>query len=333
MELQREGVRQSNLRRGNVELNEMMESHIILVDMLQKLIKFDKQKIFRYPVSVKLAPDYYRIIKNPMDFETMLKKLDAKQYNDFNDFVDDIRLIVSNAKLYNAQNTIFYQSAISLEHQLNKIWPRFYKKYSIAAASDAKNIKHQTYQYTMDNKPVPSPEASVKRKRGKGKMENKIDYKLPIYIPDESIKSILGTQDNYTSSLQKLGNTLVECQRLTKIPLPLSILIPQLIPPSIPMPSIEAAMASRLKNEISGSQYTNSIKNFIGSQHLDKLYSIYPSIKGVLAKFDKTYVSTTPLNDLSMFGIEEIPNNYNMQVDMNAVCNLLLQLEGAKKQS
>lgn len=46
-------------------------------------------------------PDYYDIIKNPMDLATMQKKFDARQYASTQEFYDDIILMCENCFLYN----------------------------------------------------------------------------------------------------------------------------------------------------------------------------------------------------------------------------------------
>ncbi|ODQ66909.1 Bromodomain-containing protein, partial [Nadsonia fulvescens var. elongata DSM 6958] len=47
------------------------------------------------------APDYYNVIKKPMDLNTVMKKLKTFQYNSKKEFVDDVFLIWSNCLSYN----------------------------------------------------------------------------------------------------------------------------------------------------------------------------------------------------------------------------------------
>lgn len=51
------------------------------------------------------APDYYDIIKCPMDFMTMRTKQYRLQYHTPSDIVSDIRLMLSNCDLYNKEGT------------------------------------------------------------------------------------------------------------------------------------------------------------------------------------------------------------------------------------
>lgn len=62
---------------------------------------------FLNKVSKREAPDYYNVIKNPMDLGTVMKKLRNFQYNSKKEFVDDLMLIWSNCLIYNADPAHF----------------------------------------------------------------------------------------------------------------------------------------------------------------------------------------------------------------------------------
>lgn len=57
------------------------------------------------------VPDYLDHIKNPMDFSTMRKRIDAHNYRSLEEFEDDFNLIIANCMLYNAKDTFFYKAA------------------------------------------------------------------------------------------------------------------------------------------------------------------------------------------------------------------------------
>lgn len=56
---------------------------------------------FLQRVNKREAPDYFNIIKRPMDIGTMLKKLKTFQYKSKREFVDDLHLIWANCLRYN----------------------------------------------------------------------------------------------------------------------------------------------------------------------------------------------------------------------------------------
>ena len=65
------------------------------------------------PVALKL-PDYLVIVKRPMDLGTIEGKLQEGSYTSPGDFVDEVRLVWSNARLYNAAATVVHQAALEL---------------------------------------------------------------------------------------------------------------------------------------------------------------------------------------------------------------------------
>ncbi|KAI9497250.1 Bromodomain-containing protein [Zychaea mexicana] len=71
--------------------------------VLSKLFKSRHSLAFRIPVDpVALnCPDYFNIVKHPMDLSTVQKKLDNDEYESVDAFVDDIRLIFDNCHKYN----------------------------------------------------------------------------------------------------------------------------------------------------------------------------------------------------------------------------------------
>uniref|UniRef100_A0A8K9X8F8 Tyrosine-protein kinase BAZ1B n=1 Tax=Oncorhynchus mykiss TaxID=8022 RepID=A0A8K9X8F8_ONCMY len=90
-------VRQSSktgVRRQALELERSEE-------ILQKLVKFRYSWPFREPVSVEEAEDYFDIISSPMDFQTMQAKFSEGQYRHAQDFLEDVKLVFSNAEEYN----------------------------------------------------------------------------------------------------------------------------------------------------------------------------------------------------------------------------------------
>lgn len=63
-------------------------------------------------MNVSLVPDYLDIVKSPMDFSSMEKKLYS--YCSLDEFTQDFQLIISNAKLYNSPNSIYFIEAEKL---------------------------------------------------------------------------------------------------------------------------------------------------------------------------------------------------------------------------
>lgn len=83
-----------------------------LVPTLDKLYRQDPDSIpFRQPVDPQALgiPDYFDIIKKPMDLSTIKRKLDTGQYVDPWDYVDDVWLMFDNAWIYNRKTSRVYR--------------------------------------------------------------------------------------------------------------------------------------------------------------------------------------------------------------------------------
>jgi len=70
---------------------------------------------FTEPVNKDDVPDYYEIIKDPIELKTISKRLQSNYYNDKETFVKDILKIFVNARLYNLPETIYVKAANELE--------------------------------------------------------------------------------------------------------------------------------------------------------------------------------------------------------------------------
>ncbi|XP_037016060.2 bromodomain-containing protein 1 isoform X1 [Artibeus jamaicensis] len=90
---------------------------VLLRSVLDQLQDKDPARIFAQPVSLKEVPDYLDHIKQPMDFATMRKRLEAQGYRSLLEFEEDFDLIVDNCMRYNAKDTVFYRAAVRLRDQ------------------------------------------------------------------------------------------------------------------------------------------------------------------------------------------------------------------------
>ncbi|XP_044006263.1 ATPase family AAA domain-containing protein 2-like isoform X2 [Aphidius gifuensis] len=79
----------------------LRELRIFLREICAKLARNRQFFMFTKPVDTEEVPDYNTIIKQPMDLETMMTKIDMHCYLCARDFLDDIDLICRNALEYN----------------------------------------------------------------------------------------------------------------------------------------------------------------------------------------------------------------------------------------
>ncbi|KAI3825803.1 hypothetical protein L1987_07450 [Smallanthus sonchifolius] len=85
--------------------------------ILDKLQKKDIYGVYTKPVDPEELPDYHDVIKHPMDFATVRKKLAKGLYLTLKEFESDVFLICTNAMQYNAPDTIYYKQASSIQEQ------------------------------------------------------------------------------------------------------------------------------------------------------------------------------------------------------------------------
>ncbi|XP_020576500.1 uncharacterized protein LOC110022063 isoform X2 [Phalaenopsis equestris] len=91
----------------------------LLESILDRLQKKDIYGVFSEPVDPEELPDYFDIIKQPMDFGTVRNRLSSGAYKDLEQFEKDVFLISSNGMRYNAPDTIYFRQARSI-HELAK---------------------------------------------------------------------------------------------------------------------------------------------------------------------------------------------------------------------
>ncbi len=86
-------------------------------EVLKSLQSHQHGWVFNCPVDpVELGlPDYFEIIKKPMDLGTIHKKLDAGAYHAIEDFQTDVNLTFDNAMTYNEKETVVYDMAKELK--------------------------------------------------------------------------------------------------------------------------------------------------------------------------------------------------------------------------
>ena len=82
------------------------------IPVLKKIMESEYGWIFNAavdPVELNL-PDYFTIVKKPMDLGTVKKKLENGNYQNVSEFTDDVRLVFDNAMLYNGRPPTCHKS-------------------------------------------------------------------------------------------------------------------------------------------------------------------------------------------------------------------------------
>ncbi|ANQ09902.1 Uncharacterized protein PCOAH_00047510 [Plasmodium coatneyi] len=201
------------------ELEELRRKNEIMMNLLNKLITFDKKRVFLYPVNVQFVPDYLNIIKEPMDFTTMKQKIQNYKYRAFQEFEKDAFLIINNCYTYNDKSTIYHRMAENLENYYKKVAPKIYRKYlniHLLYHSEDKDVLNNTL---YDPNIYEGKKTSVKefkknlrpKKHGKVGRPSKLSLSLKNEHPDMS-QPVNVNKKKKKSNSKKLAKTNLHMQ-------------------------------------------------------------------------------------------------------------------------
>uniref|UniRef100_A0A0D9XGF2 Bromo domain-containing protein n=1 Tax=Leersia perrieri TaxID=77586 RepID=A0A0D9XGF2_9ORYZ len=161
----------------------------LLLFVLDRLQKKDTYGVFSEPVDHEELPDYHDIIKHPMDFSTIKKKLDKGAYGNLEQFEDDVFLLTSNAMCYNSPDTIYYRQARAIQDLAKK---------------DFENLRQDSDASEPEPEPEPKPDPEPTKlppRRGRPPNKNNIKQK----VGKQSVER--ATADFSGATLASVGNS------------------------------------------------------------------------------------------------------------------------------
>ncbi|KAH7404578.1 hypothetical protein KP509_15G032800 [Ceratopteris richardii] len=106
----------------NIKDSQSVPTRKLMNFILDRLQKKDRFGIFAEPVDPKEVPNYYDIIKGPMDFRTMRSRIDSGHYCSIELFQKDIFLICDNAMQYNGKGTVYFRHARLIKEVTERIF-------------------------------------------------------------------------------------------------------------------------------------------------------------------------------------------------------------------
>ncbi|WUR04068.1 histone acetlytransferase GCN5 [Vairimorpha necatrix] len=85
------------------------------IQLLMNILKNDPNSWpFLEPVSAKDVPEYYEVIKSPMDLSRIKDKFYKKFYSSLDIFISDVHLMLNNCFKFNGRDTQYYKCAQAL---------------------------------------------------------------------------------------------------------------------------------------------------------------------------------------------------------------------------
>ncbi|XP_072747484.1 LOW QUALITY PROTEIN: nucleosome-remodeling factor subunit NURF301 [Anoplolepis gracilipes] len=120
-------------RNSSVNFANMKNLNAKDLELLKKLIKqIQAHKSawpFMEPVDPNEAPDYYKVIKEPMDLQTIELRINDRSYKKLSEFIGDMTKIFDNCRYYNPKESPFFKCAESLEtyfvHKIKSLREKF----------------------------------------------------------------------------------------------------------------------------------------------------------------------------------------------------------------
>uniref|UniRef100_A0A182N167 Bromodomain adjacent to zinc finger domain protein 1A n=1 Tax=Anopheles dirus TaxID=7168 RepID=A0A182N167_9DIPT len=107
-------------RRSRRTGDDLPLNSVALYTLIDDVLKHPSSWPFNRPVSAKEVPDYYAVIKCPMDFARVKSKLNMGDYTINEQMLSDMQLVFRNCDLYNTDETDVYRIGCELERYVVK---------------------------------------------------------------------------------------------------------------------------------------------------------------------------------------------------------------------
>ncbi|CAK1588824.1 unnamed protein product [Parnassius mnemosyne] len=141
----------------------------IQIDMykvLEQLIAHDDAWPFMDPVEEEYAPNYYAVIRRPMDLHKMEERLDSGYYTDFTMFKADFKLIVNNCRLYNGQDNEYTMMVDNLQTAFDRLTEKYIHR--VSSSDEEIAVEYQLPTPSRKHK-LKNSESPIRHKRKKRK--------------------------------------------------------------------------------------------------------------------------------------------------------------------
>ncbi|CAH0716146.1 unnamed protein product, partial [Brenthis ino] len=133
--------------------------------VLEQLTAHEDAWPFMDPVEEEYAPNYYAVIRRPMDLRKMEERLDSGYYTDFAMFKADFKLIVNNCRLYNGQDNEYTIMVDSLQTAFDRLTEKYMHRLSSSDEEIAVEYQLPTPSRKHKLKPTESPPRQRQKKR------------------------------------------------------------------------------------------------------------------------------------------------------------------------
>ncbi|XP_065571912.1 ATP-dependent helicase brm-like [Artemia franciscana] len=125
-------------KRGKIEKDELETNKKLMKKIMKKVMAFTDEEgrqislPFQKLPTRRELPDYYDVIKKPLDIKKILKRIELDRYETIDDLEKDFSLLCRNAQVYNEENSLIYADSV----ELYKIFTSVKEKISTAPQED-----------------------------------------------------------------------------------------------------------------------------------------------------------------------------------------------------
>ncbi|KAF6034673.1 BAZ1A [Bugula neritina] len=115
-----EGSNRSSVGSARANLSEEVAQLAQCEEIVRVMVEMDDCWPFLAPVSKREVPDYYAIIKQPMDCQTILSKYKTVKYTHVSQMIADVRQMFTNCSVYNVSSSSIYKMGERLSRFFEK---------------------------------------------------------------------------------------------------------------------------------------------------------------------------------------------------------------------
>ncbi|KAI5180789.1 hypothetical protein NEOKW01_1073 [Nematocida sp. AWRm80] len=185
------------------------EDYTKCLDALNEIVRV-KYRRFNWPfleaVDANMVPNYYTLIKHPMDLSLMRKKLTTHQYNSVEEFLSDFDLMISNCYTFNIKDSEVYNCATKLNAQFKQAFDQKKKKTPDDAANRIAILKEMIAQYESELRKLEKKHPSVAGYTYDEK--KKLKKRIETLPADKLAEIVLYAQKNIPTAIMTETNEL-----------------------------------------------------------------------------------------------------------------------------
>ncbi|KOB69661.1 Uncharacterized protein OBRU01_16750, partial [Operophtera brumata] len=175
--------------RKKLKTSQIQSEEDIKTDMykvLEQITAHDDAWPFMDPVEEEYAPNYYAVIRRPMDLRKMEERLDTGHYRDFASFKADFKLIVNNCRLYNGQDNEYTVMVDSLAAAFDRLTEKYMHRISSSDEEIAVEFQIPTPSRKHKLKRSESPQVPQKKRKRKSHSESEPKSSSSDLVPEHA---------------------------------------------------------------------------------------------------------------------------------------------------